>query len=308
MGPFDTAGNLVRQFKLMRLLQLLRVKQYSKNVFVFAALFFTRGFVSPNRVLLTLAAVAVMCLVGSATYIVNDIADIERDRAHAKKRNRPIASGDVSIPFAISLALICGILGLVLAYAIRPQVFGCAVFYLGLQALYNLKLKHVPIADVFVIASGFVLRVIIGAVAIQAQLSGWILVCSASLALLVGFGKRRSEFIGQGEDRVRSRESMKGYSLQSLDALVVSSASVAIMCYGLYGIESPTAKQYPGLILTIPFVAFGIFRYMMLIFADAGTAEPESIVFKDLQLAVTFILFLGLAAWALTGVKIGILG
>src|SRR5262249_5626448 len=126
----------------MKLLyKLLRVKQYSKNIFVVAALLFTRDFVHTDKVLLTLEAIAVMCLIGSATYIANDIVDLERDRAHPVKRNRPIASGAVSVPIAWAVAVVCLIAGLALAYSIRIQVVYCALFYLGMQAVYNAKLK-----------------------------------------------------------------------------------------------------------------------------------------------------------------------
>jgi 4-hydroxybenzoate polyprenyltransferase len=284
--------------------RLLRVKQYSKNVFVFAALLFSTTLWHLGPLIATLEAVVAMSLVGSATYIANDLFDIRRDQAHPKKRLRPIASGAVGIPFAIGVAVACLILGLVIGFHVNPIVLIWLVGYLFLQATYNLFLKQVPIADVFVIATGFVLRVILGAVAIHAQLSGWILLCTASLALLLGFGKRRSEFVSQGLERSSTRESLKGYSLQALDAFVVCSAASALLCYGLYGIESPTAKQHSGLILTIPFVAFGIFRYLMLIFGDGDTGEPESVVFKDKQLAFTLALFIITSAVALTGLRV----
>lgn len=285
----------------MVLFRLLRVKQYTKNVFVLAALFFTKQFMHPEPCLRTALAILVMCLVGSGTYIANDIVDAERDRAHPQKKDRPIASGLVSLPVGLSVAAVCLIAGLVLAYVAGLGVLYCALFYLAMQAAYNAGVKHVPIADVFVIAAGFVLRVVIGAVAIRVDLSGWILLCTGSLALLLGFGKRRHEFIEQSEFHWKSRESLKDYTIHTLDGLVVSSASIAILCYGLYGIESSTAKLYPGLIWTIPVVAFGIYRYMLLIFGNADTGEPETVVLRDRPLAVTFVLFIAVAAVAMSG-------
>lgn len=287
--------------------RLLRVKQYSKNLFVLAALFFTRGFDKPNLLGLSLAAFGMMCLLSSATYIVNDILDLERDRAHPKKRHRPIASGAVSVPTALSVAAVLLIGGLAIGAALRVEVLEGAGVYLLLQVIYNLKLKRVPIADVFVIALGFVLRVIVGAAAIHAQVSGWILLCTGSLALLLGFSKRRSEFVALGEDRGKSRENLRDYNLQTLDALVICCAAGASMCYGLYGIESKTAKEFPALILTIPIVVFGVCRYMLLTFGSNETAEPESIVFRDPQLVVTLVLFVATAAVALSGLQIDFL-
>lgn len=289
------------------LLRLFRVKQYSKNLFVLAALFFTKGFDNPRLVGLTLAAFVMMCLLGSSTYILNDVVDRERDRAHPKKRLRPIASGEISVSAALTLSPILLIAGLLVAALLGVEVLQCAGVYLMLQVLYNGGLKRVPIADVFVIAAGFVLRVVVGAAAIHAQVSGWILLCSGALALLIGFGKRRGEFVGQGEARAMTRESLDGYTLQILDALVICSAAGTAMCYGLYGIESRTAKEYPALILTVPVVVFGVLRYMMLTFKGTETAEPESLVFRDPQLIVTLVLFVATAGAALAGLKIDFL-
>jgi 4-hydroxybenzoate polyprenyltransferase len=281
--------------------RLLRVKQYSKNLFVLAPLLFAKAYSDPHRVLEAALATLVMCLVGSATYIANDLLDLERDRNHPKKRLRPIASGAISIPSALTIAGTCLAAGLALAYFVNLRVLECAAFYVLLQVLYNGRLKHVAVADVFVIATGFVLRVVIGAAAISAQMSSWILLCSGALALLLGFGKRRSEFLEQGEDRGKSRESLRGYTLQALDACVIASAAGSIMCYGLYGIQSATARAAPALILTIPFVAFGVLRYTTLIFGSTDTSEPESVVIRDPQLIITFLLFVVVAALALTG-------
>lgn len=283
------------------------MKQYSKNLFVLAALLFTKGFGEPRLVLLALGAFAAMCLLSSATYVVNDIVDAERDRAHPRKRLRPVASGAVSVPAAQGVAVGCLVAGLALALAVGPETLGCGVAYLAIQVAYNLGLKRAPIADVFTIAAGFVLRVVVGAVAIQAQVSGWILLCTGALALLLGFGKRRSEFVAQGEARGATRESLEGYTLPALDGLVVLSAAATAIAYGLYGIGSATARANPGLILTVPFVAFGVCRYMALIFAGTESAEPESLVFRDRAMLVSLALFVVTAVAALTGLRVGFL-
>ena len=282
------------------LVRLLRVKQYSKNVFVLAALLFTRGFLQPASVALALGAFAAMCLLSSGTYVLNDVADRERDQAHPHKRNRPVASGAVSVGTARLLATGLIAAGLVLAFLVRPGVAFGGLAYLLLQLLYNLVLKPIPVADVFAIASDFVVRVVVGALALDVGVSGWILLCTGSLALLIGFAKRRAEFAALGPEAT-TRESLAGYTLPGLDALVMLAAAGATMFYGVYAVESATARLHPALILTVPFVAYGVCRYVVLAFADADAAEPETLVLKDRGLLLAVVLFVLTAALALGG-------
>lgn len=287
--------------------QLLRIKQWTKNVFVLAALIFTRSLNNSDALLHTLLAVAAMCLASSATYIANDIFDIEKDRQHPKKKLRPIPSGKISVPLAWCISGLLLVSSLALGTISNPNVVICLGCYLLLQVAYNIKLRNVTIADVGCIAAGFVLRVIIGAVAIDVQVSGWILLCTATLALMLGFGKRRHEFHLQGEDRAMTRKSLAGYSATALDMLVLMSAACAVMTYSVYSIESITAKQYPSLILTTPFVMYGICRYIVLVFGNQtedDTGEPESMVLRDPHLIATFVGFALSAVMALSKVQL----
>ncbi len=290
------------------MLKLLRPKQWSKNVFVFAALLFTRSYSNPYQVKLALLAFAAMCLLSSATYVFNDIVDVERDRNHPKKMNRPLASGAVPMSIAIVLGLMCLLAGLFIAWNVSRGVLFAALIYLGLQLAYNFGLKRVPIADVFILALGFVLRAAVGAVAIHVQISGWLLFCTGSLALLLGFGKRRHEFMIQGEERGRSRESLVGYSQMVLDAFVILSAGGAAMCYGIYSLESKTAKQFPMLVLSSIFVIYGICRYVLLVFSSGEGGEPESLVVSDVQMIITFLLFAASVLFAMSGVSTSFIG
>lgn len=294
--------------QLAAMIRLLRPKQWSKNVFVFAALVFTRTFGDVGLVVLTVQAFVAMCLLSSATYVANDLFDVERDRAHPKKRNRPLASGAVKIPVGVALCFACLFGGLALAFAARYQVMIAGLVYLLMQVIYNLGVKRIPIADVFLVALGFVLRACVGAIAIRAQISGWLLFCTGALALLLGFGKRRHEFMTQGDTRGKSRESLVAYTQQGLDTLVVMSATGAALCYGIYSVESATAKQYPALILSTLFVLYGVCRYTLLIFSDGETDEPESLVVSDPQMIVTFVLFAGAVFYALGGGRFGFIG
>jgi 4-hydroxybenzoate polyprenyltransferase len=276
------------------LIKVVRVKQWTKNVFVFAAFIFVKGWTHQGSTQAVLLAFVAMCFASSATYLVNDIYDIEKDRSHPVKKNRPIASGRISVGFASALAGILFVLSLVLGYISNVNVIFGLLAYLGLQVVYNMILRNISVADVACIALGFVIRVVIGAIAINEPVSGWILLCTATLALMLGFGKRRHEFILMGSQST-SRKSLAEYSLQALDMLVSFSATCAALTYSVYSIESVTANKYPGLILTTPFVIYGIARYIVIVFGSGESGEPESLVLKDKQLITIFIGY-GLAA------------
>lgn len=291
---------------MMTLVRLLRVKQWTKNGFVFAAFVFTNQATEGSADIwrATLFAFLGMCLISSATYIANDIKDAERDRAHPVKKNRPIASGAIGVTPAIAIAVLCLVAGLGLGAAIGIPVFVCQAVYLGLQVAYNLGLKNMAIADVFTIAAGFVLRVVVGAVAIDVKLSSWILLCTGCLAFVLGFGKRRHEYHLKKDSGFSSRSALSQYSERSLDVLVVFSAALAAISYALYSIESETAQTYRGIILTTPFVLYGIARYLLIVFVAEETGEPETLILKDKHLLITLLGFLLTAVAALRGVEI----
>jgi 4-hydroxybenzoate polyprenyltransferase len=288
-------------------LRLLRPKQWLKNALVFGPLVFANAFDKPQKVVLACLCFAAMCLVSSGTYVFNDLADVERDRRHPKKRFRPIASGHVSVAFAAAFGTLLLVLGVALAWWIGKGTVYLVGVYLALQAVYNLRLKHVPIADAFLISTGFVIRAVVGAAAIRVSISGWLLFCTGAIALMFAFAKRRSEFISQGDDRGQSRESLLGYTRQTLDALFLMSASLALICYGIYSLESRTAHTHPSLIVTALFVAYGICRYVMLVFGRDQGEEPESLLLRDRQLLACMVGFLLSAVWAMTNPSIPLL-
>lgn len=291
----------------LAVLRLMRPKQWAKNLLVFAALLFTAKLSDRGMLLLACEAFLAMCLVSSATYVINDIADAERDKAHPRKRLRPIASGQVSRASAGILATLLLLGGLAIAFAINRLSLAVVIGYLLMQVLYNGWMKRTPVADVFCIAVGFVLRAVLGAAALAVSISGWLLFCTGALALMLGFAKRRQEFIAQGSDAA-SRESLSGYSKQALDALVMVFAGSAILCYGIYCLESPTAKKYPGLVITALFVAYGISRYLWLVFAQNEGEEPETLLFKDPHILASVVFFVAAAAAAMSGLKFPVVG
>ncbi len=285
------------------MVRLLRPKQWTKNLLVFAALLFTGSFNDSGLLTVAVFAFVSMCAASSATYVFNDLKDVERDRAHPKKKNRPIAAGAVSKSVAIGLGIVLAGLGLSVAYLLGTDSLIIVSTYLAIQVFYNLGLKRVPVADVYVIALGFVLRAGLGAAAIEVKLSGWLIFCTGALALMLGFGKRRHEFIQQGEERETTRQSLVHYNRTALDALVIMFATAAALCYGLYTLESKTAEQYPGIILTAPFVFYGITRYVLLVFTANEGGEPEEVLFRDPHLVFSIILFVIAAILAILGYR-----
>lgn len=286
------------------LARLARPKQWTKNLLVFAALIFSGKFQDPAAWGLTLAAFVAMCLVSSATYVFNDLADLERDRQHPTKRNRPLASGRIGKSPAIAMGVVFFIAGVGIATSLGMATLAIVLVYLALQFLYNLWLKRVPVADVHCISAGFVLRAVLGAAAIGVNISGWLLFCTGALALMLGFGKRRHEFRLQGDQRAASRESLVSYNQTALDALVVMFATAAALCYGIYSLESATATRYPGIIITTPLVVYGIARYTLLIFTIDEGGEPADVLFRDPHLVLTIVIFLVTALAAMSGLRL----
>lgn len=289
----------------LQALLLLRPKQWSKNLLVFAAILFTGGFASGEKTTDALLAFVALCFASSAIYVLNDLLDIEKDRLHPKKRNRPLASGAVPPPIAwifvptlVLLALGLALLWVNLATAVLVAA------YLVLHAVYNLGMKHTAVADVFAISLGFVLRAVVGAAAIDVRISGWLLFCTGSLALMLGYGKRRQEYLANGEDPGLTRKSLNDYSVSALDALLVMSAATAAMSYGIYAINSHTAQQFPALVFTSVPVIYGISRYILVAFTGEESAEPESLLFSDRHILLSVIVFVGLAAFAMSGFQV----
>lgn len=291
----------------MSYFKLLRPKQWSKNLLVFAGPIFAEKMREPEAVKLTFLAFAAMCCLSSATYILNDILDAPADRKHPEKASRPIASGAVSVGAAIAIAIILAGICAAIALGFNTSSQTLLAFYAFIQIAYNLKLKQLPIADVFTIALGFLIRAMLGAAVVSVFISGWLLYCTGALALMLGFAKRRHEFVLQGENRAESRQSLDGYSMPALDALVIMTATGAAMCYGIYTVNSSTAEKYPAIIITSLFVFYGIARYVQLTFSRNEGGEPADLLFKDPHLLASVVLFLATAVWAVSGLKIPLL-
>ncbi len=286
------------------IVRLLRVRQWTKNLLVFAAIIFANEFGDPLNVQHVIVAFFALCMFSSSVYALNDVLDADQDRAHPTKKGRPIASGALTTGTGLAVSFACLLIGCLLGAFVNPSFLVGLFVYVAIQLLYIFWFKKQPVIDVMVISSGFVIRAALGAVAIAATISGWLLFCTGMLALLLASAKRRHEFNLMGESRGVSRAALIGYSVQSLDAMVVFSASVAAIAYGIYAIESNTAQQFPALILTVPFVVFGILRYLFITFAKGEGGEPESVLLTDWQIIAAVVLFVVAALLAISGVEI----
>jgi 4-hydroxybenzoate polyprenyltransferase len=274
------------------LFKSMRPKQWSKNIAVFAALIFDRQLFNLNSDLRTIAGFFIFCLTSSSVYLFNDIMDIEADRKHPTKRNRPIATGELSISTALIFGFLIMFLSILAGFWLSIG-FGIliSVYFLSNLA-YSKWLKHVVIIDVLVIALGFVLRVASGVTLINVErFSPWLYVVTTLLALYIGFGKRRSELASLNEDAGHHRRVLDGYTLAFLDQIITIVSSTTIIAYSLYTFSAPNLPVNHTMMLTIPFVLYGIFRYLYLIQVQHAGGAPEELLLTDRPLQITILGF-----------------
>ena len=283
---------------LKELFRALRPQQWIKNFFVFAPLIFSQNVL--NRALVFRAGLAFVsfCLISSAVYLINDLRDIEEDRQHPVKSQRPLASGRLKKSAAVAALAILVPAGFLIALLInRPFTFA-ALGYFVLQIAYTLWLKHVVILDIFVVAAGFLLRVVAGGLAISVYLSSWLLLCTALLALFLAMGKRRHELVLMEGQASNHRPILKEYSIYLLDQMISVVTASTLIAYCLYTISDETISKFGtrNLIFTVPFVLYGIFRYLYLIHQKTGGGTPESLIIRDRPLLIAIVLWIGVAA------------
>jgi len=285
---------------LRALFKTMRPKQWVKNGVIFAALIFDHHLFQLGLLLNTIAGFALLCVLSSTVYIVNDLADIEKDRQHPRKRLRPLASGALKKETAIAAAILLPLVALPLAFLLDLGFAVVALIYLAVNLLYSFQLKHYVIVDVLVVALGYLLRVTAGALVIDVAISPWLYICMTLLALFMGFGKRRGELMllnrnGQTNGGQSSRKVLEEYSLPFLDEMINLVSSTTVMAYSLYTFSADNLPKNHAMMLTIPFVLYGIFRYLYLIHIRGEGGAPDELVLTDRPLQVTFGLW-GLAA------------
>jgi 4-hydroxybenzoate polyprenyltransferase len=286
-----TSGGVV----VSSVLAALRPRQWPKNLLVFVALAFTLNLQDPGLLARTIATFVLFCALSSAGYLVNDVMDVEADRRHPTKRFRPIAAGTISVPLALGLALGLALVAVIGCIAITPALGAIAIGYLALTAVYSAWLKHVVLVDIFVIAAGFVLRAAAGAVAIGVPISPWLYSATMLGALLIALGKRRAELESLGEGAVVHRPNLESYSLDLIDQLIVVITSAAIMTYALYTFSAENLPHDHSMMLTIPIVLYGVFRYLLLMRSGQVHGAPEELLFRDRPLLIAVVLWAVLA-------------
>ena len=274
----------------------LRPRQWVKNVVIFAALIFSQNLLYFPLILRASVAFVIFCLLSGAVYIFNDLMDLEQDRLHPVKRNRPIASGRITPQTASLSLLVLVAVAVGAAYRLGTPFLIAALSYLALFIFYTLKLKHVVILDLLAIAAGFVIRAVAGAVVISVDISHWLLLCTILLALFLGLAKRRHELILLADQASEHRKILAEYSPQLLDQMISVVTSSTVVTYALYTMSSETTEKFgtDNLVFTVPFVLYGIFRYLYLVHQKQEGGSPERLLFSDKYLLINVV------AWVIT--------
>ncbi len=279
---------------MTELIRLMRPHQWVKNSFVLTGLLFGHAWNDP--VLLTKAIIAFVsfCLISSTIYIINDIVDIEEDRHHPSKCKRPLPSGKLKISTAAKFAALLGAAGLGLAFFASLTVVGILLLYVIMNIAYSLKLKHVVILDVFIIATGFMLRILAGTLGLGIPPSQWLLLCGLMVTLFLGFSKRRAEIIALSADKSAHRKVLQEYSPVLLDQMIVVTAAGLIMSYSLYSMSAETIRIHgtANLIYTVPFVIYGVFRYLYLLHHQSSGGDPSKDLVRDPHMLIVLLAYL----------------
>jgi 4-hydroxybenzoate polyprenyltransferase len=277
---------------LKALFKTMRPRQWTKNGFVFFALIFDKQLFVLESFLRTLEGFALFCLISSAIYIINDIADIESDRKHPEKRKRPLASGKLPLHIAWIAAIVLTAIVLPLGYLLNPAFAAVLLGYLVIQLAYSKWLKHLPILDVLIIAAGFVLRVHSGVTLIEVErFSPWLYVVTTLGALYLGLGKRRAELNLLSQGAGAHRKVLDGYTIPLLDQYVTIVSAATILAYSLYTFSAPNLPENNSMMLTIPFMVYIIFRYLYLIQVTHSAGAPDEVLLTDTPIQIALALF-----------------
>jgi 4-hydroxybenzoate polyprenyltransferase len=279
--------------EIQGLSRTLRPQQWVKNLFVLVPLLFAQHLFEPIAVIRAMLTFFCFCLVSSSVYVLNDLKDREQDGLHPQKRHRPLAAGELSVGVACGGVLALLLVALAGGLLLDQTVALIFASYWLLNLLYSVWLKHQVILDVFAIAAGFVLRVIGGAVAIQVEMSHWLLLCATLLALFLGFSKRRHEISLLGEHSASHRQVLEQYSQGFLDMIIGIVTAATVMSYALYTVSEETVRRFhtKGLLLTLPFVLYGIFRYLYLIYQKDQGGDPTQNLLTDRGMLINVCLW-----------------
>jgi len=288
----------VRRSFARAVLKEARPRHWIKNGFLFAGIIFAKQLTNPTAIWHVLAAFALFCVVASAIYFINDVRDCAADRLHPKKRFRPIAAGEISVPLAWAIALGGLAVAIPLSFLLRPMFGAIIVGYVALQFAYTYWLKEQVLLDVFALAASFVLRAMAGAVVIAAPISPWLYVCTVLLSLCLGFAKRRHELMLLESGAGNHRSVLDEYSATLLEEIIAVVTSATVMAYALYTFNAGNLPPNHAMMFTIPFVLYAVFRYLYLVYRKGEGGNPEDALFADRPLLVCILL------WGITSVAI----
>ena len=277
---------------LRALVKSMRIRQWTKNAFVLAAVVFDRQLGNQPAVLKSLAGFILFCLLSSSVYLINDVLDAPADRQHPEKRNRPIASGKLPVSVAITAAIVMIVVTIPAAFLLSVNFGWVTLAYFLINLAYSNWLKHIPLVDVMIIAAGFVLRVAGGVMLVVVErFSPWLYVVTTLGALYIGFGKRRSELALLEKEANSHRRVFDGYTIPLLDQLILIVSSTTIIAYSLYTFSAPNLPTNHSMMLTIPFVLYGVFRYLYLIQVKQSGGAPEELLLTDRPLQAAIALW-----------------
>ena len=272
----------------------MRPRQWMKNLFIFAGLVFSQNVFQGILLLKALLAFGAFCLLTGAVYLINDVVDFKEDRIHPTKRTRPIASGLVSRRAALGVAVLVILCSLLISFFLKINFAIAALIYFLLMILYSLYLKRIVILDVLAISVGFILRVVAGAVLVDVHISSWLLTCTIFLSLLLALGKRRHELVLLESSSAQHRRVLQKYSLPLLNQLITVAAASTLLSYALYTMSEATVQKFGSdhLKFTIPFVVYGLFRYLYLIFVKEEGGHPDRDLLSDYPLFIDVVLWM----------------
>ncbi len=278
----------------------MRPRQYAKNAFIFAPLFFDRQLFNLHALTLTFLGFITLCILSSGVYVLNDIVDVNADRNHPQKKYRPIAAGKISIKNAKIFCVSLFAVAFILAFLLNKLFFILCIIMVIINICYSFKLKHIPLIDIITIGILFIIRVLSGAVLIHVKIfSPWLYIVTFMLALYLGFGKRRAELASIDGAKNETRPVLDGYTVPFLDQLLSIISAVIIISYTLYTFSGPAVPSDYRMLITIPFVVYGIFRYLYLIQVKHQGGAPEEVLFSDRWLQGTIVLYAIFVVYAL---------
>ncbi len=286
--------------RILALIQELRPKQWTKNLLLLAGLIFSRHALEADRVLRATTAFVLFCCLSGVVYLINDLLDLDADRQHPLKRKRPLASGRIPVSSAIVTAVVLAVLGLAGAFALNVRFGTLGLIYLATMLAYSTRLKHVVILDILIVALGFVMRAVGGIWAIEYPgerivITPWFVTCVLFLALFIAICKRRHELLLLTDSAMNHRPVLEDYSQQLLDQMVSVATAATVLSYALYvtlGVRPEAARHHEYMVFTVPFVIYGIFRYLYLVYKREEGGAPEALLLQDPPLLVNVVLWL----------------